>query len=37
MKGASDALMDGNLDSAKGFIEKAERQVEILENLFNVK
>jgi serine/threonine-protein kinase len=35
MKRASDALRDGNPDSAKGFLEKAERQVEILEKLFN--
>jgi hypothetical protein len=35
MKGAADALSDRDLDSAKSFLEKAERQVIILEKLFN--
>ena len=35
MKGASDALNDHDPDSAKSFLDKAERQVMILEKLFN--
>jgi hypothetical protein len=35
MKGAADALNDHDLDSAKNFMEKAERQVVILEKLLN--
>jgi eukaryotic-like serine/threonine-protein kinase len=35
MKAASDALNDHDLDSAKSFLEKAERQVVILEKLLN--
>jgi serine/threonine protein kinase len=35
MKGATDALNDHDLDSAKSFMEKAERQVVILEKLLN--
>jgi eukaryotic-like serine/threonine-protein kinase len=35
MKGATDALNDHDLDSAKSFLEKAERQVVILEKLLN--
>jgi hypothetical protein len=35
LKGAADALRDGDLDSAKSFLEKAERQVQILEKLLN--
>jgi serine/threonine-protein kinase len=35
MKAASDALHDNDLASAKDFMDKAERQVEILEKLLN--
>jgi serine/threonine protein kinase len=35
MKGAADALNDHDVDSAKSFMEKAERQVVILEKLLN--
>lgn len=35
MKGATDALNDHDVDSAKSFMEKAERQVVILEKLLN--
>jgi serine/threonine protein kinase len=35
MKGANDALSDHDLDSAKSFMEKAERQIVILEKLLN--
>ena len=35
MKGAADALNDHDPDSAKGFLEKADRQAVILEKLLN--
>jgi hypothetical protein len=35
LKAASDALRDNDLASAKDFMDKAERQVEILEKLLN--
>ncbi|MGA7234317.1 MAG: hypothetical protein WBY44_01470, partial [Bryobacteraceae bacterium] len=35
LKAASDALHDNDLTSAKDFMDKAERQVEILEKLLN--
>jgi serine/threonine-protein kinase len=35
LKGAADALSDRDLDSAKSFMEKAERQAAILEKLLN--
>ena len=35
MRGASDALKAGDTASTKDFLEKAERQVAILEKLFN--
>src|SRR6185312_5272783 len=35
MQGAADALKANDLESSKNFLEKAERQVEILEKLLN--
>jgi eukaryotic-like serine/threonine-protein kinase len=35
LRGASDALHDNDLTSAKDFMDKAERQVEVLEKLLN--